>query len=146
MALNLVEIEYVKLLEPELKEAISNGEPDRAASFAKELARLRRKEKTDRESRIHRYHAGGRPMTEQTTTDEPLLIDASGVAKLLSVSRRHVQALDSSGRLPAGISLGRCRRWNAEEIRRWCAAGCPARSAWLAMQQAPRLRIAGGSR
>jgi hypothetical protein len=47
MALNLVEVEYVKLLEPELKAAIESGEPNRAASFAKELARLRRKEKTD---------------------------------------------------------------------------------------------------
>jgi len=48
MGLSVVEIEYLKLLEPELKAAIENGEPGRAASFAKELARLRRKAKQDR--------------------------------------------------------------------------------------------------
>jgi hypothetical protein len=39
----MVETEYLRLLEPELRAAIENGEPDRAASFAKEIARLRRK-------------------------------------------------------------------------------------------------------
>jgi len=40
-----VETEYLRLLQPELEAAIENGEPDRAASFAKEIARLRRKAK-----------------------------------------------------------------------------------------------------
>lgn len=48
MSLSIVEIEYLKLLEPELRQAIEDGEPNRAASFAKELARLRRKAKHDR--------------------------------------------------------------------------------------------------
>lgn len=43
MALNIVEKEYLKLLKPQLADAIRSGEPDRAASFAKELARLQRK-------------------------------------------------------------------------------------------------------
>jgi len=43
MALTIVEREYLRLLEPELKAAIDNGEPDRAACFAKAIARLRRK-------------------------------------------------------------------------------------------------------
>lgn len=38
------ELEYLKLLKPELQQAIEQGELVRAASFAKELARLRRKE------------------------------------------------------------------------------------------------------
>lgn len=42
--LTIVEIEYRKLLRTELKQAINAGEPDRAAAFAKELAKLRRKE------------------------------------------------------------------------------------------------------
>jgi predicted DNA-binding transcriptional regulator AlpA len=70
--------------------------------------------------------------TEPIQADEALLTDAAGVAKLLGISKRHVQALDSSGRLgPMGISLGRSRRWRVDEIRRWCQAGCPARSRWM---------------
>ena len=43
MILTIVEKEYLKLLKPELADAIRSGEPERAASFAKELARLQRK-------------------------------------------------------------------------------------------------------
>ena len=73
----------------------------------------------------------GEVTAEPIQADEALLTDAAGVAKLLNVSKRHVQALDSSGRIPAGISLGRCRRWCVGEIRRWCQAGCPARASWM---------------
>lgn len=45
MSLSLVEREYLRLLKPELHKAIEAGEPERAASFAKEIARLRRKAK-----------------------------------------------------------------------------------------------------
>jgi hypothetical protein len=41
--LTVVEREYLKLLQPELRQAIKEGEPIRAASFAKEIARLQRK-------------------------------------------------------------------------------------------------------
>jgi len=41
--LTVVEKEYLKVLMPELRKAISGGEPDRAASFAREAARLQRK-------------------------------------------------------------------------------------------------------
>jgi hypothetical protein len=43
MSLTIVEKEYLRLLKPQLADAIRNGEPDRAASFARELARLKRK-------------------------------------------------------------------------------------------------------
>jgi hypothetical protein len=42
--LTIVETEYKKLLRPELRNAINSGDPERAAAFAKELAKLRRKE------------------------------------------------------------------------------------------------------
>lgn len=48
MGLNVVEKEYLKLLKPHLAEAIRSGEPDRAASFAKELAKLQRKKNRQR--------------------------------------------------------------------------------------------------
>ena len=41
--LNIVEREYLKALRPELRRAIESGEPERAATFAKAIARLQRK-------------------------------------------------------------------------------------------------------
>jgi hypothetical protein len=71
-------------------------------------------------------------VAEPIQADEALLTDAAGVAKLLKVSKRHIQSLDSSGRLgPMGISLGRSRRWRVDEIRRWIAANCPTRERWM---------------
>jgi hypothetical protein len=42
--LTCVEIEYMRLLKDELNVALRKGEPERAAAFSKELAKLRRKE------------------------------------------------------------------------------------------------------
>lgn len=50
MALNIVEKEFLKVLKPQLADAIRSGEPNRAASFAKELARLQRKRHQQRKS------------------------------------------------------------------------------------------------
>jgi len=41
--LSIVEREYLKALKPELRAAIKDGLPERAASFAKAIARLERK-------------------------------------------------------------------------------------------------------
>ena len=69
------------------------------------------------------------------TTTDALLADAAGVARMLGVSRRHVQKLDSSGRLgPCAVSLGRSRRWRVKEIIAWADAGLPPREKWQAMQ------------
>ncbi len=43
MTLKDVEKTYVKALKPELRKAIVSGEPERAASFAKALAKVYRK-------------------------------------------------------------------------------------------------------
>jgi len=47
---------------------------------------------------------------------EPELIDLKTVAGLLSVSKRHAARLDSTGRLPRGLHLGRAKRWRRETI------------------------------
>ena len=54
---------------------------------------------------------------------ERLALTAADVARLLDISQRHVWALDSSGRLPRLIRLGRSVRWNAAELRDWLRAG-----------------------
>ncbi len=59
----------------------------------------------------------------QVEASERLAIPASAVAKLLSISERHVWALSASGRLPPPIRLGRSVRWNRAELQDWLAAG-----------------------
>jgi predicted DNA-binding transcriptional regulator AlpA len=65
---------------------------------------------------------------------EPLAIDAADVGKLLGVSERHVWSMNSRGRLPRPIRLGRAVRWRVAELQAWLAAGCPERSRWEAMR------------
>ncbi len=80
---------------------------------------------------------------------EPLCVDRAGLAAILNVSVRQVDRLDSGGRLPAAIVLGRCKRWSVEEVKAWIAAGAPPRSRWNASRNlrsslaAPRAREQG---
>ncbi len=60
-------------------------------------------------------------------------IPASKVAELLAISERHVRKLNSEGRIPRPISLGRCVRWSVEELSRWQTAGAPVREVWEKM-------------
>lgn len=51
---------------------------------------------------------------------DALLLNAAGVAQVLSVSERQVERLASSGELPAPVRLGgRCVRWRVREIEQW---------------------------
>lgn len=69
-------------------------------------------------------------MTDPSTPVAPLLIDADALAILLCISPRQVSRLNSAGKLPPSITLGRCRRWRVDEVREWIAAGGPPRSRW----------------
>lgn len=63
---------------------------------------------------------------------ERLALSASELAKLLAISERHLWAMHADGRLgPEPIALGRAKRWYLEEVKRWLAAGAPARNSWL---------------
>ncbi len=55
----------------------------------------------------------------------PLLISVETVAKLLGISTRSVWRLHSAGKLIPPVRLGGLVRWNAEELQRWIALGCP---------------------
>jgi predicted DNA-binding transcriptional regulator AlpA len=61
---------------------------------------------------------------------EPLLLDAAGLARLLSVSRSGLYQWLASGRVPSPVRLGRRALWRAGEIRQWVDAGCPPRARW----------------
>lgn len=68
--------------------------------------------------------------TTNQLQSERLALDVEAVAWLLDVSARHVWALNSSGRMPSAVRLGRSVRWRANEIREWLEAGCPTRERW----------------
>ena len=80
--------------------------------------------------------------TERRSGSERIGLDAEEVATLLGVSERHLWTLNSSGRLPRPVRLGRAVRWNAPELREWLAAGCPQRSDW---ERRPRRAGSGGA-
>ena len=58
------------------------------------------------------------------------LLSPAETARFLGVSSRHLRALNSCGRLPAPIRLGRCVRWCRAELVAWCEAGAPVRDEW----------------
>jgi predicted DNA-binding transcriptional regulator AlpA len=71
-------------------------------------------------------------MTETALQTEPLLLDASGVAALLSISRSAVWSWHSSGTLaPLPIRLGRRTLWRRSDIEKFVALGCPGRDRFL---------------
>ncbi len=71
---------------------------------------------------------------QHATEPERLALSAASVAKLLGISERHLWALNSSGRLPRPVRLGRAVRWSVSELRDWLAAGSPPRDRWQAMR------------
>jgi excisionase family DNA binding protein len=54
---------------------------------------------------------------------EPLLVNASEVARMLSVSKTTLWRLRASGRLPRPVRIGGSIRWRIAEIRTWIEQG-----------------------
>lgn len=76
-------------------------------------------------------------MTEvrlRTASVTPLLLDARAAATFCGVSRAHWLSMHSAGLVPLPVRLGRCVRWNRDELAAWAAAGCPARERWEALK------------
>ncbi|MGH8310088.1 MAG: helix-turn-helix transcriptional regulator [Steroidobacteraceae bacterium] len=57
-------------------------------------------------------------------------MDSVKLAALLDVSERQLRRLDDSGKLPAALELGGCKRWEIATIREWIHAGAPSRKEW----------------
>jgi len=74
------------------------------------------------------------------STNQAFAISAQRLAKMLSISKRTVHRLDSSGRLPKPFRLGGSVRWNRREIENWIKAGCPVRKQWEAMKEVAHAR------
>ena len=64
---------------------------------------------------------GGTRMTSTTAPPEPVLLSSNDLARMLSVSVRHVWQLRDAGELPAPIRLGKLIRWRKAAIERWLA-------------------------
>ena len=82
--------------------------------------------------------AGAGPTTPVATPLAPLCVDAAGLGVLLGISERHVQRLDSSGKVPEAIAFGACKRWPIDEVRAWLQAGAPPRARWATIQKEAR--------
>jgi predicted DNA-binding transcriptional regulator AlpA len=70
----------------------------------------------------------------RASAPQQLVVDDEGLAALLGVSARTIHRLDSAGRIPQAIALGRCKRWSVDEIRAWIRDGAPRRREWIAMR------------
>ena len=70
----------------------------------------------------------------------PLLVDTTGLSRLLARSRASLARDEAAGRLPAALRIGGGKRWRLSEIRDWVEAGCPSRRVWEAMRAAANAR------
>ena len=66
------------------------------------------------------------------------LLTAKAVGEMLSLSKRQIFRLNSSGKIPAPVRIGGAVRWSAEEISAWLAAGAKDRRTWEDMKNAGR--------
>ena len=75
-----------------------------------------------------------RAQTNESGRNNPLAFSAADLARRLDVSLRHLRRLDSAGKLPKPVRLGRSVRWPVTEIESWLRAGGPDRQRWQAMK------------
>jgi predicted DNA-binding transcriptional regulator AlpA len=84
----------------------------------------------------------GRPASAAAAV-EPLLVPAPEAARLCGVSAATWYRLKSAGKVPAAVTISSRVLWRVEELRRWCAAGCPDLRTWQAMENVSGRRGTG---
>lgn len=65
----------------------------------------------------------------------PLMLTADEFAATLRISRAHFWRLESAGKLPAPLRLGRVVRWDRRVVEAWIDAGAPTRQQWEQIAQ-----------
>ena len=75
-------------------------------------------------------------MTNTQITEK--LLTAKAVGEMLSLSKRQVFRLNSSGKIPAPIRIGGSVRWAENTIAVWLKAGAPDRKTFEAMKAASK--------
>ena len=61
---------------------------------------------------------------------EPLLWSVKQLSAALGIGQRTLWRMDSAGKIPKAVTLGRLKRWRRQEILEWTEAGCPDRRQW----------------
>jgi hypothetical protein len=69
-------------------------------------------------------------------SSEPLLVAASGAARLCSMGTSTWRRMDHRGAVPRPVTFGRRRLWSVSTLRRWADLGCPGRAAFEARASA----------
>ncbi|MHC4618377.1 MAG: helix-turn-helix transcriptional regulator [Planctomycetota bacterium] len=73
---------------------------------------------------------------EAEINQTPQLLSAKALGQRLSLSKRQIFRLNSSGKIPAPVRIGGSVRWLQSEIVDFLNAGAPDRKTWEAMKEA----------
>jgi len=60
----------------------------------------------------------------------PLLLSDTQAARVLGIGRTLFLQLDSSGRIPQAVRLGKRKLWRTRELESWVDMGMPNRDQW----------------
>jgi predicted DNA-binding transcriptional regulator AlpA len=91
---------------------------------------------------LHDHPAAGRPKSLAASV-EPLLVPASDAARMCGLSEASWYRLKAAGKVPLPVRLGGRVFWRLDELRRWCAAGCPDLRNWQALESTKSGRGSG---
>lgn len=69
-------------------------------------------------------------------TEVTSLVKADELAKMLSVSVRHIWRMKAMGKLPKTVSVGGCVRWLLADIQLFLNLGCPSCKEFEALKAA----------
>ena len=76
--------------------------------------------------------------------DDSLVWDSLQTAQAFRISRRHLLALNKSGRIPAPTRLGSRTVWNRRELQAFLDEGSPSDARTWQEQYRERMRNQGG--
>ena len=63
------------------------------------------------------------------------LLTATLLGAMLGLSKRTIARLNSSGKIPAPVHIGKSVRWAESDILKWIQAGTPERKRWGIMKE-----------
>ena len=73
-------------------------------------------------------------MNTDPQTLTPILVNAKGAARLLSISRSAFYSKLSAGLIPPAVYIGESPRWPVETLRVWVESGCLPAEQFAAMR------------
>jgi len=77
-------------------------------------------------------------MSRHPNESTKTLVSADTLGTMLSLSKRTIHRLNSSGKIPAPIRIGGSVRWSESTIAAWLQAGAPDRKTFEAMQESEK--------